>query len=632
MQWRRTVRGRWARARLALVVAAVASIAITATVGITLLHRHAGEREARRQALIEVEASANRLSTLQWQAIAERRVSVSAQAEVEARLDRMHGELLRLQRTGGEGIAAPLAAFDRYRPAIENEYAYLRAREIAAAEDVLAADVESAFARLSDGLRRASARNAAVADRSERLAWIGSAAVIGLAALALTVLLVAAERAARRRALDDELRHLSFHDGLTGLPNRVLFEQRIREALGAGDAAVACLDLDDLKHVNDSLGHTAGDRLLEIAAQRLRHALRSEDTVARLDGDEFAVLVRGPVDAEALVRRVFGALESPVTLDGKWLRLDACLGVAVAGSGGSAVELLRDATLAMHDAKSRGGKNGYALFEDAMRVDALERRNRKEELARAIEGGELVLHFQPIVDLEHGRPAGLEALVRWQHPERGLLAPGEFIPLAEETGMIVALGRWVLSEACREASDWPGEPYVSVNVASAQLEQPGFVAEVDAALHAAGLAPERLTLEVTESSLIDDRDGIAEGLQALRALGVRLALDDFGTGYSSLSYLRRFPMDVLKIDRSFVRDVDAESALVRAIVAMGESLGLALVAEGIERAEQADVVRALGCGMGQGFLFSRPVPAAELRHNALACAPTGRAALTSPSR
>ena len=245
-----------------------------------------------------------------------------------------------------------------------------------------------------------------------------------------------------------------------------------------------------------------------------------------------------------------------------------------------------------------------------MHINAVARLDRREQLERAIENEELVLHYQPIVDLDLARVAGFEALVRWQHPERGLLGPGEFIPLAEETGLIVPLGRWVLREACRQAASWAGAPYLSVNVAGAQLEQPGFEDEVAAALHDGGLVPERLVLEVTESSLVGDLE--AERLQALRRLGVRLAIDDFGTGYSSLSYLRKFPMDVLKIDRSFTRDVCEDSALLNAIVAMGESLGLVLVPEGIEEPEQADALRALGCRLGQGFLFGRPVPAEEL--------------------
>ena len=263
----------------------------------------------------------------------------------------------------------------------------------------------------------------------------------------------------------------------------------------------------------------------------------------------------------------------------------------------------------MYAAKA-AGTNRCAFFTEDMHINAVERLDRREQLERAIENDELRLHYQPIVDLDLGRVAGFEALVRWQHPVRGFLGPGEFIPLAEETGLIVPLGRWVLREAARQAALWAGAPYLSVNVAGAQLEQPGFVDEVASALRDGGLEPSRLVLEVTESSLVGDLE--AERLQALRALGVRLAIDDFGTGYSSLSYLRRFPMDVLKIDRSFTRDAGEDNALLEAIVAMGESLGLVLIPEGIEEPEQADALRALGCRLGQGFLFGRPVPAEEL--------------------
>jgi EAL domain-containing protein (putative c-di-GMP-specific phosphodiesterase class I) len=282
-----------------------------------------------------------------------------------------------------------------------------------------------------------------------------------------------------------------------------------------------------------------------------------------------------------------------------------------AGSGNArgGADLLRNAELAMHEAKARG-TNRCAVYSADMHVEAMARLDRREQLERAIEGEELVLHYQPIVDLDGGAPVGFEALVRWQHPERGLLGPGEFIPLAEATGLIVPLGAWVLREACRAAAEWPGSPYLSVNVASAQLEQAGFEAEVAAALAETGFAAQRLVLEVTESSLVGETE--AERLQALRRLGVRLAIDDFGTGYSSLDYLRRFPMDVLKIDRSFTCAAADGDPLLRAIVAMGHSLGLALVPEGIEDADTAEALRTLGCTLGQGFHFGRPAPHAAL--------------------
>ena len=362
-----------------------------------------------------------------------------------------------------------------------------------------------------------------------------------IAVFGLTALLALLDRAGRRRVRDDELQALAFTDSLTGLPNRALFEQRIAEVLAAeATAIVAFLDLDDFKQVNDSLGHAAGDRLLEICGERLRHALRASDTVARLGGDEFAVLALGADDPDALVERLFGVLAAPVMLEGKRLHLRASIGIATTDSGS---DLLRNADLAMYAAKG-SGTNRFAVYTADMHVHALARLDSREQLERAIENEELVLHYQPIVDLDLGRNAGFEALVRWQHPTRGLLGPGEFIPLAEETGLIVPLGRWVLREACKQATVWAGAPYLSVNVAGPQLEQEGFVEEVASALHDSGFVSSRLVLEVTESCLVGDAE--AERLQALRKLGIRLAIDDFGTGYSSLDYLRRFPMDVLE--------------------------------------------------------------------------------------
>jgi diguanylate cyclase (GGDEF)-like protein len=367
---------------------------------------------------------------------------------------------------------------------------------------------------------------------------------------------------------------------------------------------VALIDLDDFKRVNDSLGHGSGDELLTIVGERLRNVVRRGDVVARLGADEFAVLALGLEDREAFVERLFGALAEPVALGGKRLHLRASVGVADTGA-----DLLRNADLAMQSAKA-AGTNRCAVFSEEMHVEAMARLDRREQLERAIEREELVLHFQPIVSLDGGEPVGFEALVRWQHPERGLLSPAEFIPLAEETGLIVPLGAWVLRDACREAATWPGTPYLSVNISSGQLEQPGFADEVEAVLAETRLPAQKLVLEVTERSLVGAAE--AERLQALRRLGVRLAIDDFGTGYSSLDYLRRFPMDVLKIDRSFTCDAAAGDPLLRAIVAMGQSLGLVLVPEGIEDAGQADALRELGCRLGQGFHYGRPAPAGAL--------------------
>ncbi len=590
--------------RTLAIAAVVALVAVAASVGVAVLHVRAGGPRERYETFIALESAAGRLDALESQAGAERQVSLAVQGEFTALLDVIERGLDRLVATDARGGHALHDTFTHYRPLMEEQFEALRARDFAAA---YAADEAVDFDALRAGLREAAAYSEDVADRAERLAWTGTIGVFVAAVIALTVLLAWLDRAGRRSARDAELQALAFTDSLTGLPNRTLFEQRIAEVLERGeDAVVAFLDLDDFKRVNDSLGHAAGDRLLEICGERLANALRTSDTVARLGGDEFAVLAVGADDPDALVDRLFNVLAAPVMLEGKRLHLRASIGIATTASG---TDLLRNADLAMYAAKG-SGTNRFAVFTADMHVHALARLDHREQLERAIENEELVLHFQPIVELDQGHAIGFEALVRWQHPVRGLLGPGEFIPLAEETGLIVPLGRWVLREACRQATTWPGAPYLSVNVAGAQLEQEGFVDEVAAALGDSGLASARLVLEVTESSLVGDAE--AERLQALRKLGVRLAIDDFGTGYSSLSYLRRFPMDVLKIDRSFTRDACDDSALLRAIVAMGESLGLVLVPEGIESAEQAEALRALGCRVGQGYLFGRPVPAAEL--------------------
>ena len=589
--------------RTFIIATVVALVAIAASAGIAALHLHADERRTRYEILVELEASANRVDALESEANAERRVPLGVQSELRDLLAHMRTELEGLERRGSERSKGVLQLFVAYQPLIAEEFALMRARDF---ERAAAIDRKVDFEEIRHGLRAAADHNHELADRSDRMSWIGTIAVMALMVVGLTTLLALLDRAGRRRQRDGDLRRLAFQDSLTGLPNRPLFEKRIAQTLAGGaPAVVAFIDLDDFKQVNDSLGHAAGDELLKICGERLRHALRAEDTVARLGGDEFAILAPG-ADEQILVERLFDVLAAPLVLEGKRLHLRASIGIASTETG---EELLRNADLAMYAAKATGS-NRYAVFTADMHINAVARLDRREQLERAIENEELVLHYQPIVDLDLGRVAGFEALVRWQHPERGLLGPGEFIPLAEETGLIVPLGRWVLREACRQATQWAGAPYLSVNVAGAQLEQPGFLAEVESALSDGGLCPERLMLEVTESSLVDDLE--AERLQALRRLGVRLAIDDFGTGYSSLSYLRKFPMDVLKIDRSFTRDACEDSALLNAIVAMGESLGLVLVPEGIEEPEQADALRALGCRLGQGFLFGRPVPAEEL--------------------
>ncbi|MHB8574324.1 MAG: putative bifunctional diguanylate cyclase/phosphodiesterase [Dehalococcoidia bacterium] len=418
------------------------------------------------------------------------------------------------------------------------------------------------------------------------------------------------------------------HDALTGLPNRVLFLDRLDQALGraqrTGDpVAVLFVDLDDFKVVNDSLGHEVGDRLLQIVAERLQRNLRMGDTAARLGGDEFTVvlsMVAHEVEAAEVAERLRSAMQQPVEVAGHLLVPNASIGVACARAGNiSSESLLRQADLAMYQAKSRG-KARSACYREGMNTAAVERHTLETELRQALAAGQLRLHYQPILCLASGRMVEVEALVRWQHPERGLLPPAVFIPLAEETGLIVPLGHWVLREACRQASRWraeqPETPLVmSVNLSARQFQHLTLVEDVAAVLAETGLPPCRLKLEITESAVMVDAGHAVETLLQLKQMGVLLAIDDFGTGYSSLSYLKRFPVDTLKVDRSFVDGLASDpndAAIVRSIVALAKSLNLAVTAEGIETREQLALLSELGCDQGQGYLFARPLPAADL--------------------
>jgi diguanylate cyclase (GGDEF)-like protein/PAS domain S-box-containing protein len=435
-----------------------------------------------------------------------------------------------------------------------------------------------------------------------------------------------------RKALEQEVEYQAFHDALTGLANRALFLNRVDHALSLRnrtglELTVLFLDLDDFKSVNDTLGHAAGDQLLAKVAERLTLSLRPSDTVARIGGDEFAVLLEGS-DAEvaaAVVSRIHSDSENPIHLLGTDLTVRASIGIAVADGHLSAEELLRDADIAMYSVKNRRQEApGSALFEPEMRNSIVKRLELKTELHHAVEREELVLHFQPIVDLTSQVTKGLEALVRWEHPERGMIPPNDFIPLAEETGLIVPLGEWVLREAtlrAKELQESLGQSiYVAVNLSARQLHGDDVSGLVARALAHSGLKAEDLVLEITETSLMEDASAGEKVLHELRSLGVRLAIDDFGTGYSSLSYLRRFPLDILKIDRSFIRGITEgpeESALAQALIQLSRIMTLDTVAEGIETEAQLARLRALGCKNGQGYLFSKPLPAAEIAQHLL---------------
>jgi len=460
------------------------------------------------------------------------------------------------------------------------------------------------------------------------LASMASLLLVGPVCLALgesVAWVMAGQRFAQAR-LDRQLRHEALHDSLTGLANRELFKDRLDHALELGShaprlVAVLFIDLDDFKTVNDSLGHAVGDEMLRAVGQRIRGCLGSADTLARMGGDEFAVLLEDVGDsatAVAAATRVIDGLKVPFFVDGTEVAVRASIGITCATSDdGEATELLRNADLAMYGAKSEA-KGSYKVFEPRMHEETQIRMDLRRDLRGALERNEFVLHYQPVVERATARIAGMEALVRWQRPGLGLVSPGEFLGLVEEMGLQAQLGRWVLMTASRQLAAWHrdvpdcADLTLGVNLATSELRQSGFADDVTAVLAEFGIDPDRLTLEIVESSLLEDTQATIRTLRDLKQHGMSLAIDDFGTGYSSLSYLRRFPVDVLKMDASFTAAVDrsaADTALAHAIVRLGNTLGLQVVAEGIERAGQLGRLRRLGCPMGQGYYLSPPLDA-----------------------
>ena len=433
--------------------------------------------------------------------------------------------------------------------------------------------------------------------------------------------LVAVVDITERRNAEARIAHMAHHDNLTNLPNRDFYAERLRQALerAAGKhVAVLCVDLDLFKNVNDSFGHPTGDRLLKEVAERLREEVRGDSIAARLGGDEFAIVLASgisPNEASDFADRLIKMLSAPYDIEGIEVVVGASIGIALSPGGGTtSEELMRNADMALYRAKSDGG-GVHRFFEPEMDRQAQKRRDMERDLRAAFANGEFELHYQPLVDIAANRINGFESLLRWRHPDNGMVSPAEFIPVAEDIGLIVALGEWVLREACTEAAKWPTDIKVAVNLSPVQFRSRNLVQAVVSALAHSSLSPRRLELEVTESVFLAETEANVAILHQLRELGVRISMDDFGTGYSSLSYLRSFPFDKIKIDRSFVKDLAKRSdclAIVRAISGLGRSLNITTTAEGVETKDQLDWLRAEGCNEVQGFLFSAARPAGEI--------------------
>jgi diguanylate cyclase (GGDEF)-like protein len=426
-----------------------------------------------------------------------------------------------------------------------------------------------------------------------------------------------------RRLAEERITHLAHYDALTDLPNRALFHERLKQELAhiapGQQLAVLYIDIDEFKSVNDTLGHMIGDELLKSVAVSLGRCIGGADFVARLGGDEFAIVqtaIKTPAEAADLATRIFESIRAPYACHGHQVTTDASIGIALAPQhGGDIDQILKNADLAMYAAKS-AGRRTHRFFEPSMDAQVKARRVLEMDLRLAIADQALEVYYQPSVSLQGNRITGCEALVRWRHAERGMISPAEFIPIAEETGLINQLGEWVLATACAEATTWPGDIRLAVNVSPVQFRSGTLALKIVAALSASGLPANRLELEITEAVLIRDDDVALETLHQLRAIGVRIALDDFGTGYSSLSYLQRFPFDKIKIDRCFVNDIaepNGSSGIVRAVVNIAAERHMTTTAEGVETQQQQELLRALGCTEMQGYLFSAAKPAAEIR-------------------
>ena len=441
-----------------------------------------------------------------------------------------------------------------------------------------------------------------------------------------------------QRQSEVKIEYMAHHDSLTDLANRVLLNERLEQALDRGQhgkmVAVHHLDLDQFKAVNDTFGHPCGDKLLRTVAERLRRLAGASDTIARMGGDEFVIVqakIADPSDATSLAQGVIGELSEPYDIDGHQAVIGVSIGISVGpGDGSSPDKLLRNADLALYRAKS-DGRGTFRFFEPVMDLQMQTRRVMEQDLRKALPAGEFELYYQPVVNLASNEISGFEALIRWNHPTKGMISPADFIPLAEEIGFIVPMGEWIIRQACATAARWPDNLHVAVNISAIQFRSPGLMQVIVGALAASGLASTRLEIEITETVLLHNRDATLAVLHQLRALGIRIAMDDFGTGYSSLTYLQSFPFDKIKIDRSFVKDITENASslnIVRAVAALANGMGMTATAEGVETAEQLDSIASEGCTEMQGFLFSRPLPAAEIERQFL----LGRTPQKTPGR
>jgi diguanylate cyclase (GGDEF)-like protein len=442
-----------------------------------------------------------------------------------------------------------------------------------------------------------------------------------------------------QRQSEVKIEYMAHHDSLTDLANRVLLNGRLEQALGhrihrEEIVAVHHLDLDQFKAVNDTFGHLAGDKLLKIVADRLRGLVRDTDTIARMGGDEFVIVqgpIRDPAEATSLAQRIIALISEPYDIDGHQAVIGASIGIAVGpGDGLRPDKLLRNADLALYRAKG-DGRGTFRFFEPAMDLQMQTRRIMEQDLRKALAAGEFELYYQPVVNLASNEISGFEALIRWNHPEKGTVAPATFIPLAEEIGFIVPIGEWVIRQACATAAQWPGDLHVAVNISAVQFRSPGLMQVIVGALAASGLHPTRLEIEITETVLLQNKETTLALLHQLRALGIRIAMDDFGTGYSSLTYLQCFPFDKIKIDRSFVKDITENPGslnIVRAVAALANGMGMTATAEGVETSEQLDKITSEGCTEMQGYLFSKPLPATEIERLFL----SGREPRKAPGR